>query len=906
VHNPIRCSCTPLSEEQLAAVETAIGFRLPQPYREFLLQHNGGLARRVTFAFQNKKGNTQEAWLGWIYSVGNEGKLDPADQELVAAFKERPSGLPRGILPVADAWYIGNDGAVCIACEGPDMGKVFFRPTVEPEKTTLYPVADSWPIFLENLEFKDGKEKKWLSAIQDGDAAAFREILERSKKWKKDGALRATIEQEAIHEGHWEIVELLLEKGWSTSELFHRALGTRRLELALLLLETGDVELQTLQSCLTEADGIIWHLPDFVEELVKRGADINDQNSMGETPLHSAVEARSLEGVRFLLDHGADPTVKNDDGRTPSLLAQRLEEPRLVTVLRKAEEEWNRRPAVNPQSLEITELDFHGIEMTETGPSLTLADIALFERETKIELPPAYRGFLLKANGGRPDPDRCRLPASFFDEEEDEDEDEDEEDRDGSLPSIHFAPLFPTVDEDSPPADDEPGIESVQEQLEYLKQTGLSRRMLAIGHVDDYGMGGGWLLLSCKGRDKGQLFYRDGNLETHEDGAWPLLDSLDALFLLLAEEKNRPPSPQDLAERAVKAGDLQALREALAAGASADRAVRSGLTLLRFAFDARQDEAAWVMLEAGADINEVFLEAVSLGRLALARRILTFGKGPSKNTLREAMTAHELYADPDLVKELLARGVDAKKKARAGKTPMQMMMVHGGWSPLHAACLTGDPESVRILLDAGMDINARTEEGVTPLTTAAGSQMGKKSVEVVKLLLERGAKVCQADSSGRTALHGAVERGDLETATLLIEAGEDLHARYELSIPGLSPEKQAKIARQSARALEELMTMFSKMGLGDEEDIPPIDTSTPLGEKLAQAQEAIEKQKEMIASRMGSLDERMTAMASGSMGKGPSAAESAQHRPEAQAILPQLEQIQARVNKSRRNEPRTQ
>src|SRR5262249_36153400 len=153
-------------------------------------------------------------------------------------------------------------------------------------------------------------------------------------------------------------------------------------------------------------------------------------DSMGTTPLHKAVEARSEEGVRFLVERGANPTVKSDDGRTPAALAQRLEEPKLLPLLREAEEAWKDRPVADPASLEVAAFDFHGVPMSKGGPPLTLADIAAFEREVGLELPPEYRGFLLQSNGGTPDPDRCVIPSNRSSSEDEDDEDFDDDDVD--------------------------------------------------------------------------------------------------------------------------------------------------------------------------------------------------------------------------------------------------------------------------------------------------------------------------------------------------------------------------------------------------------------------------------------------------------------------------------------------
>jgi hypothetical protein len=80
-----------------------------------------------------------------------------------------------------------------------------------------------------------------------------------------------------------------------------------------------------------------------------------------------------------------------------------------------------------------------------------------------------------------------------------------------------------------------------------------------------------------------------------------------------------------------------------------------------------------------------------------------------------------------------------------------------------------DEPFARILLDRGANPNARTKEGFTALMMAAG-QAGDAAV--VKLLLDRGAKVEAVEPVQWTPLLGAVKGGDLAKTRLLLDAGE--------------------------------------------------------------------------------------------------------------------------------------
>lgn len=54
----------------------------------------------------------------------------------------------------------------------------------------------------------------------------------------------------------------------------------------------------------------------LVKELLTRGARVNQPDPRGETPLMGAVRMNNPGAVRLLLAHGADPRVRNREGRS--------------------------------------------------------------------------------------------------------------------------------------------------------------------------------------------------------------------------------------------------------------------------------------------------------------------------------------------------------------------------------------------------------------------------------------------------------------------------------------------------------------------------------------------------------------------------------------------------------------
>jgi len=92
---------------------------------------------------------------------------------------------------------------------------------------------------------------------------------------------------------------------------------------------------------------------------------------------------------------------------------------------------------------------------------------------------------------------------------------------------------------------------------------------------------------------------------------------------------------------------------------------------------------------------------------------------------------------------------------------------HEGEAPFHIACREGQVEVVRLLLDRGADIEAMTFAGSTSLYVACGNNM----LEVARLLFDRGAGLEVKTKVGSTPLHLASRRAHMEIVRLLLDQG---------------------------------------------------------------------------------------------------------------------------------------
>jgi ankyrin len=255
--------------------------------------------------------------------------------------------------------------------------------------------------------------------------------------------------------------------------------------------------------------------------------------------------------------------------------------------------------------------------------------------------------------------------------------------------------------------------------------------------------------------------------------------------------------------------------------------------------------------------DPLIMAAVSIAPVRIVAALLKAGANPSAvNRKRETALFHA--TDPEVVKRLLQAGADPNAAAKNGATPLHVFAREGrasamlpllesgaaleavddeGRTPLmlavenarleeterllarganvavisrrgegllHIAARQRSKAAVAVLerlIAAGADVGQRSGEGLTPL-------MAARTAEAALLLLDAGANVNAATSTGLTALILAARQADVAVAKVLLAAKADPKARVSAEHPDrhLAGKSAAELAM--AAKSDDLRSLF--------------------------------------------------------------------------------------------------
>ena len=329
--------------------------------------------------------------------------------------------------------------------------------------------------------------------------------------------------------------------------------------------------------------------------------------------------------------------------------------------------------------------------------------------------------------------------------------------------------------------------------------------------------------------------------------------------------------------KAVKDGDVAAVRALLKQPNAANVAEADGTTALHWAADRDDLAIAQLLVRAGASVKAAnrygvtpMYSAALNGDAAMIALFLKAGADvnvalPEGET--PLMTAART-GKVDAVKVLLENGASVNAKENWKKQTALMWAAHEGnaatvkllidagarlddrslfgWTPLLFAARQGQDDAIKVLVAAGANVNEKLPDATGALVTAIQGL----NYQTASVLLDAGVDP-NADGQGWTALHQLVwsrrpQRGQnnpgqkpkgttssLDLARTLVEHGADINAR-QTKEPNADMEGRNSLNRYGATALFlaakscDVPMMQALLALGADPFLGNVDGDTPL------------------------------------------------------------------------------
>lgn len=145
----IKKSTIILHELTLLNFEMKLGQKLPDDYRNFLLEYNGGDPEPNMVGIPETRKQCSVACIFGLYNFKK-------DHDLAAKRKRLANRLPEKVIPIAEA---DGDNFICLSLDSPDFGAVYLwdheLATDPPSRENLFELAPAFTDFLAVLQVFD-------------------------------------------------------------------------------------------------------------------------------------------------------------------------------------------------------------------------------------------------------------------------------------------------------------------------------------------------------------------------------------------------------------------------------------------------------------------------------------------------------------------------------------------------------------------------------------------------------------------------------------------------------------------------------------------------------------------------------------------------------------------------------
>lgn len=514
-----------------------------------------------------------------------------------------------------------------------------------------------------------------------------------------------------------------------------------------------------------------------VERLIKAKADVNAQQADGATALQWAAYHGDARLAERLLQAGAKANVANRNGSTPLWLAAARGDAAVIRVLLKGGADANeklplgRRPlmlaarsgnvdavrALLDQGADVNAAESERgttalMQAADQGHAEVLRE--LIKRGAKVAAVsrPVMRDGRTAALGNSEDPRRA-------------------------VRQQNIAALCEAKN---------PDLAQVREQRVLLlgsSQRSVPEADLCKG-IERRGLG--FVTVAGAGGNAGAGVGGEVAFELDAEGN-PVLDANGDPVPLASGRGRRAPAREPdggaltALVYAARTGSIEAAKVLLESGADVNQTTRYGWSPLLAATQNQNYQLAKFLIEHGADVNLANKGGWTPLYLATDNRNIEGGDYPTRTADMDSL---------EFIAYLLDKGANVNARITESTETRtvftnQWLNEDGATAFLRAA-QSGDLKLLKLLVAHGADPKINTKLGVTPLAVAAGigwvegvtkEHSTAETVETVKYLLSLGINPNFQADTGRVALHGAAHKGATEVARILIAAGAKLDVR---------------------------------------------------------------------------------------------------------------------------------
>ncbi len=521
----------------------------------------------------------------------------------------------------------------------------------------------------------------------------------------------------------------------------------------------------------------------LLDLLIRAGADVKAANREGATPLAMASLYGNAGMIDRLIKAGADAKQRGPNGETMVMFAARNGNPKAVTVLLEAGADVNARETVrgttalmwaveqkHPEAVKVllaagadpsAKSAGAGLPRNYIAPRLNQRAVLLAQdrRRRAAAAGITYEEQLVRDQKSGVEVGGQRgLGTPLGPDGEPLTQQPGRQGGAGAAPAQAQPPAAPAAPAPQAPAPQAPAPQApaAQAPAAAAAPAGQATAQPAAGNA---------------GRGRGRAAGQGGTAQAEPDAD----DDNEVVVAGLVGSGGGGLTPLVFAARE---GDIESAQLLLDAGAQINQVTEYGWTPLLTAVNNRNYRVAAMLLERGADPNLANKGGWTPLYLATDNRNIEGGDYPVPKGDMDHL---------EIIARLLEKGANPNQKIKDNTLTRTIFTMQwffeDGATPFIRAAQSSDTALMQLLLKYKADPQATTVNGDNALTASGGigwvegvtyERSAKENFEAMKMLLDLGLDPNHANNEGRTALMGAAMKGRPDVIQMLVDRGANL------------------------------------------------------------------------------------------------------------------------------------